>query len=55
MSDSRPPTPPSSGPPRKRPPEPSWLDELRDRVAEWVDELLHPRAPVPVPVRRRYR
>ncbi|MDP2313383.1 MAG: hypothetical protein Q8P41_10790 [Pseudomonadota bacterium] len=46
MSDNRP------NPPAKKPPEPSWLDEFRDRLAEWIDALINPPIPVPVPVRR---
>jgi len=50
MSDNRPEQPPI---PKDRP-EPSWLDELRDRISGLVDALLHPpMQPVPVPVRRR--
>jgi hypothetical protein len=47
MSDNR------TDPPAKKRPEPGWLDEFRDRLAEWIDTLLHPPLPVPVPVRRR--
>jgi len=46
MSDNRP-TPPAE------PKKPTWLDELRDRLAEWIDTLVNPPMPVPVPVRRR--
>ena len=31
----------------------SPLEELRDRLLEWVGELLHPPVLVPVPVPRR--
>ncbi len=54
MSDTRPDPRPDREAKKDRP-EPGWLDELRDRLAEWVDTLLHPPTPVPVPVRRRYR
>jgi hypothetical protein len=47
MSDTR--TDPS---PKKDRPEPGWLDELRERLSGWVDSILHPPVPVPVPVRR---
>ncbi|MDP2309791.1 MAG: hypothetical protein Q8P18_27470 [Pseudomonadota bacterium] len=49
MSDNRPETPA----PSKKPPEPSWLDQLRDRFAELMDSLVEPPMPVPVPVRPR--
>ncbi len=48
MSDNR-----SNPSAPKRPPEPSWLDQLRDRLAELIDTLVNPPMPVPVPVRRR--
>ena len=37
---------------RKPPPSPN-LDDLRSRVAAWLDSLLNPPQPVPVPVRVR--
>jgi hypothetical protein len=49
MSDTRP-----EPPPKKNRPQPDWLEEARERLAEWVDSLVNPpvRVPVPVPVRR---
>jgi hypothetical protein len=40
-------------PPDKKPTPQEWLDELRERMADWLGTLLNPPLPVPVPVRRR--
>lgn len=44
MSDNPPDTPPT------KPPEKGWLEQLRDRIAEWMDGLVDPPMPIPVPV-----
>lgn len=32
-----------------------WLDEVRDRVVQWIDSWIRPTTLVPVPVRVRRR
>ena len=40
--------------PPPKDPQPGWIDEVRDRLAEWADRGVNPpRVPVPVPVRVR--
>lgn len=41
---------PSEEPQNKDAPAPDWLEELRDRLAEWIGALLPMPEPMPVPV-----